>query len=148
MPTPRTRLAALYCYGPDGGGAQRAILEAVATGHAWQIVETRHDSIASRPELKSLQASVMAHKLEVIMLHDLGELGNGVLEVVETAAWIEAQGVHIYCINPPLDTGTPAGRKQMELIRYLAGYQGEKRRERQRSSPKPPGGARKKAPPQ
>jgi hypothetical protein len=146
MPTPPARRAALYCYGPDGA-ARRAILEALATGHAWHILATHHDTTAARPELKRLQAAVMGHKLDVLMLHDLGELGNGVLEVVETAAWIEAEGVDIFCINPPFDTGTAAGRKQMELVRYLASYHGDKRRERQRSSRKPPGGARKKQPP-
>jgi DNA invertase Pin-like site-specific DNA recombinase len=88
----------------------------------------------------------MAAKLDVVMVADLNQLGNGVLQVIETAAWLDAQGVHLYSIYPPLDTGTPDGLKQATLIRHLAADQGDIRRERQRSSKprKPPGGPRRK----
>jgi hypothetical protein len=127
-----TRIAAIYLYGADVA-EHRAMLEALATAHAWQILETHHDIAASRPELKKLQASVMAANLDVVMVADLNQRGNGVLQVIETAAWLDAQRVHLYSINRPLDTGTTDGLKQPTLIRQLASYQSDIRRKRQRA---------------
>jgi hypothetical protein len=145
MPPKPTRIAAIYLYGADVG-QPRAMLEALATAHAWQILETHHDTAAQRPELKKLQATLMAARLDAVMVADLTELENSVLEVIETAAWLDAQGVHLYSINPPLDTGTPDGHKQVTLIRHLAEYQSDIRRlHAKRGTPrKPPGGARRK----
>jgi DNA invertase Pin-like site-specific DNA recombinase len=138
---------ALYLFGSDSD-TRRPILEAIATAHAWPISETYADDTAPRPALKRLQAAVMASRLDVLVVHDLSELGGGVLQVVETLAWLDAQGVRLFVVDPSLDTGTADGRRQMQLIRYLADYSASRRRELQRANRprKPPGGARRKMP--
>jgi DNA invertase Pin-like site-specific DNA recombinase len=140
-----TRIAAFYRYGTDVA-EPRAMLEALVTAHPWQSLKTHRDTAASRPELKKLQASAMAAKLGVIMVADLNQVGNSALEVIERAAWLDAQGVHLCSMNPPLDTGMLDGRKQMALIRHLADYQGDIRRRhaKGRTPRRPPGGARRK----
>jgi hypothetical protein len=66
---------------------------------------------------------------------DITELGNGVLEVVETAAWLHAQGVYLYARHPhDMDSLTAQGRARLELIAHLAEFQARIRRECAKSS--------------
>jgi DNA invertase Pin-like site-specific DNA recombinase len=141
----RKPIVYVYTFGRDTD-RQRGQLEVLAASHGWHIFETHADTQASRPELKRLQAAIMAGKVDLIMVHALADLGAGLAEMIETAAWIQAQGVHLWSINPPIDSSSKAGRALMDLIGYLADVHSDKRRERQRSSPpkKPPGGARRK----
>jgi hypothetical protein len=69
------------------------------------------------------------------MVRDLTELGNGVLEVVETAAWVHAQGVHLYARHPEgMESLTVQGRARLELIAHLAEFQAHIRRQRAKGS--------------
>jgi DNA invertase Pin-like site-specific DNA recombinase len=135
MATKPTRFAAIYLYGTDVAEEARAMLEAHARARAWQILETHHDTRASRPELKRLQAAIMARQVETLMVWDLTELGNGVLEVVETAAWLHAQGVYLYTQHPKgTESHTVQGRARLELIAHLAEFQAHVRRQRAKGS--------------
>jgi DNA invertase Pin-like site-specific DNA recombinase len=137
------RSAAIYLYNADPQGEHRAMLEAIATAHGWRVTEVHHDTAGTRPSWRELQASVMAARLDAIMVYDISELGSSVLAVVETAAWLDEQGVHLLTIDPPLDTGTPDGRRLLQLIRHLAGYSADLRRQRyeiRRPRRRPPAG--------
>jgi DNA invertase Pin-like site-specific DNA recombinase len=134
MATKPTRFAAIYLYGTDVA-EPRAMLEALARARAWQILETHHDTRGSRPELKRLQAAIMAREIDAVMVWDLAELGNGVLEVVETTAWVHAQGVYLYARHPEgTESLTVQGRARLELIAHLAEFQANVRRQRAKGS--------------
>lgn len=137
--------AATYVYGPTAA-EHAAVLEALATGHRWTIVQRYTDDQPARPALRELQAAVMAHKLDVVMLHELSALAAGPLELIETVNWLDGEGVHVLCINPPLYSADASGQKLLGLLRYLAAMASGARRERARSGSKPKGGARKKPP--
>jgi DNA invertase Pin-like site-specific DNA recombinase len=88
----------------------------------------------TRSELR-LQAAIMPREIDALMVWDLTELGNGVLEVVETAAWLQAQGVFLYVRNPDgMETHDVRGRARLELITHLAEFQARIRRERAKGS--------------
>jgi hypothetical protein len=73
----------------------------------------------------------MAREVDALMVWDLTELGNGVLEVVETAAWLHAQGVYLYARQPDgMETHDVRGRARLELIGHLAEFQAGIQRER------------------
>jgi DNA invertase Pin-like site-specific DNA recombinase len=134
MATKPTRFAAIYLYGTDVA-EPRAMLEALARARAWQILETHHDTRGTRPELKRLQTAIMAREVDALMVWDLTELGNGVLEVVGTAAWLHAQGVYLYARHPDgMETHDVRGRARLELIAHLAEFQAYVRRQRAKGS--------------
>jgi DNA invertase Pin-like site-specific DNA recombinase len=81
MTTKPTRCAAIYLYGTDVA-EPRAMLEALAKARAWQILETHHDTRGNRPELKRLQAAVMAGKVQAVMVYDVVESARSVPVVV------------------------------------------------------------------
>ena len=75
----------------------------------------------TRSELR-LQAAIMPREIDALMVWDLTELGNGVLEVVETAAWLQAQGVFLYVRNPDgMETHDVRGRGPTTAAGLTAG---------------------------
>jgi DNA invertase Pin-like site-specific DNA recombinase len=77
----------------------------------------------------------MAGEVDALMVWDITELGNGVLDVVETAAWLHAQGVYLYARHPDdMESMTVQGRARLELIAHLAEFQAGIRRERAKGS--------------
>jgi hypothetical protein len=123
LPKPHKR-AALYLAGAADADMRRAILTDEAKLKHWQVAATYHDTRGIRPELKRLQAAIMAGKVDALMVWDLTELGNGVLDVVETAAWLHAQGVYLYAAHPAeTETHDVRGRARLELIAHLAEFQ-------------------------
>jgi hypothetical protein len=138
-----TLSAAIYVYGPSAA-EHAAVLEALAAGHRWRVAHRYTDTQSARPALRELQAAVMSRKLDVIMLHELSAVAAGPLELIETVAWLDGEGVHIFCVNPLLYSADATGQKFMGLFRYLAAMASDKRSARKPSSSKPKGGARKK----
>jgi DNA invertase Pin-like site-specific DNA recombinase len=149
MRTPAKR-AAVYLFTADDIEARRLrrALEQTAGERDWQITCAFRDTDGRRPELRRLQAAVLAGELDVVMLADLTDLAASILAVVETAAWLHER-VYIYALKPAgTETHDVRGRARFELLAHLAEWQADIRRERQRSSKRkrPAGGPRRKPP--
>jgi DNA invertase Pin-like site-specific DNA recombinase len=147
MPKPTRRAAIYLCTVSDlQAHRQRHALEQTAEQRSWQIISTFRDTDGRRPELRRLQAAVIAGELDAVMLADLTDLGASILAVVETAAWLHER-VWLFALQPAgLERHDIKGRGMTELIAHLAEFQADIRRERQRSSTpsKPAGGPRRK----
>jgi hypothetical protein len=69
--------AALYVAGTADVDMRRAKLADEARRKHWQVPATYHDTRGTWPELKRLQAAVMADELQTVMVHDVTDLGGG-----------------------------------------------------------------------
>jgi DNA invertase Pin-like site-specific DNA recombinase len=92
MPHKPHKRAALYLAGTEDADMRRAILTDEARLRHWQVAATYHDTRGSRPELKRLQAAIMAGEVEALMVWDRTELSDGVLEACALAAHLNEQG--------------------------------------------------------
>jgi DNA invertase Pin-like site-specific DNA recombinase len=144
-PATAHRLAALYLTGAADVPARRAALERLAQAKGWPRTETLHDTEGHRPELRRLQGSIMAGGVQAVIVGDVAELGRGVVEIIETLAWLDAQGVALYALTPPIDSHRVGGRMALALAARLAEFHSGVRRERlEAGKPGRSGGARKR----
>jgi DNA invertase Pin-like site-specific DNA recombinase len=111
------------------------ILAETAAKSGWHVLQAYCDSAGTRPELKALQAAIMAGKIQALMLDDIAELGSIVVAVVETLAWLREQGVHLLCLHPIMDSGDRYGRAVLTLASHLAEFNADIRRGRLSNSP-------------
>jgi DNA invertase Pin-like site-specific DNA recombinase len=144
-----TTQAAVYCRGTIAGAdAQHraSVLASLAKRRGWLVAATFVDDDGHRPQLKALQAAVMAGTVHAVLVTDVAELGAGVTDIVETLARLTDQGVALVATSPPLDSTRTEGKVMLRLAQHLAEHQADIRRERQRSSKrkKPAGGPRRK----
>lgn len=141
------RLAALYLTGPENIDTRRAALERHAKAKGWPRTQTYHDTGGHRPELHRLQAAIMAGAVQAVVVGDVAELGRGVIEIIETLAWLDEQGVALYALAPDIDSHKVGGRMVLALAARLAELQSGVRRKRlEAGKPGRSGGARKPPP--
>jgi DNA invertase Pin-like site-specific DNA recombinase len=97
MPTTPTR-AAIYCRGTIAGADAQHRASALASlvkRRGWTVAGTFVDEGGHRPQLKALQAAVMAGAVRAVIVTDVAELGAGVADIVQTLAWLADQGVEL-----------------------------------------------------
>jgi DNA invertase Pin-like site-specific DNA recombinase len=143
MPAVPTRAAVYACGTLAGAEPQHRAraLASLAERRSWTLAGTYVDERAQRPQLKTLQAAIMAGEVRAILVADDCELGAGVVGVVETLSWLAGQGVDLVALHPPLESGSADGKVMLRLAWHLAEHQADIRRQRQRSSrPKKPAG--------
>jgi hypothetical protein len=75
MSTVPPRTCAMYAFGADAAG-HLAQIEALGASRGLQLAGTYHDTRGTRPELKRLQAGIMAGEVDALMVRDLTELGT------------------------------------------------------------------------
>jgi site-specific DNA recombinase len=117
---------------------QRERGEAFVDSQGWQLLPTRYDDggfsggTADRPALKQLLADVKAGQIDSIVVYKLDRLSRSLVDFVKIHEFLEKHGVALVSVTESLNTQTPHGRMQVNMLLSFAQYERELAAERTR----------------
>jgi DNA invertase Pin-like site-specific DNA recombinase len=118
--------------------AQVAQLAAYCQGRGWaDAVVFRDDGISgvrdNRPELDRLRRRMAAGEFDTIVVSKMDRLGRSLGMILRLWDEADAAGVRVIVIDQGIDTSTPAGRLQRNMLAALAEFERELILERTRA---------------
>lgn len=87
----------------------------------------------SRPSLDRLVKDARRRKIDVVLCWRLDRLGRNLRHLVVLLDELEGLGVKFVSLNEGIDTSTPAGRLQMQVLAAIAEFERGRLRERVRA---------------
>ena len=117
---------------------QVAQLEAYCQSRGWADVAVfRDDGISgvrdNRPELDKLRQRMMAGEFSAIVVSKMDRLGRSLGMILRLWDEADAAGVRVIVIDQGIDTSTPTGRLQRNMLAALAEFERELILERTRT---------------
>jgi site-specific DNA recombinase len=122
--------AAIYCRGQaqatgrsDIVEHQLAVCREACRSQGWSIVGQYHDeatSTASRPELSRALADSAIGEFDVLIVSKLDRLSHTIKDVLTIVLELEQVGVRLVSVADGLDTRTPVGRVQIQVLGAFA----------------------------
>jgi DNA invertase Pin-like site-specific DNA recombinase len=118
--------------------AQVAQLTAYCQARGWtEVAVFRDDGISgvrdNRPELDRLRQQMTAGELSTIVVSKMDRLGRSLGMILRLWDEADAAGVRVIVIDQGIDTSTPAGRLQRNMLAALAEFERELILERTRA---------------
>ena len=109
---------------------QVAQLTAYCQSRGWtDVVVFRDDGISgvrdNRPELDRLRQGMMAGEFSAIVVSKMDRLGRSLGMILRLWDEADAAGVRVIVIDQGIDTSTPAGRLQRNMLAALAEFERE-----------------------
>lgn len=109
-------------------------LREFAAARDWEVVQKYTDRLsgkdANRPALEQMMKDAFYRKFDVILIVRLDRIMRSIANFVTLNEQLAASGVGIVCVDQLIDTTTPAGRLQQNLLVAFAEYEREIIRER------------------
>jgi DNA invertase Pin-like site-specific DNA recombinase len=97
-------------------------LDALARAGCDRILEEKVSGVAAkRPVRDQVLAQLKAG--DTLTVWDLSRLGRSMIEVVSIVEELEARGVRFRTIMHPIDTSSPTGKLQLQLLAAVAEYE-------------------------
>jgi DNA invertase Pin-like site-specific DNA recombinase len=109
---------------------QRLELEAAATRHGWEIVQTFADEGISgskgkdqRPGFAALHAGIARKDFDMICAWSVDRLGRSLQDLVGFLSDLRAKGLDLYLHKQGLDTSTPSGRMMFQMLGVFSEFE-------------------------
>jgi len=117
------------------GAAQLHALKRAAEARGWlgvrEFIDHGHSGAkASRPALDALKKAARAGEVSEVMVVGLDRLGRSLRDLLVPLDGLAAAGCAVVSLREGVDTSTPAGRLQVQLLGALAEFERELIRER------------------
>jgi DNA invertase Pin-like site-specific DNA recombinase len=119
---------------------QRLELEAAATRHGWEIVQTFADEGISgskgkdqRPGFAALHAGIARKDFDMICAWSVDRLGRSLQDLVGFLSDLRAKGLDLYLHKRGLDTSTPSGRMMFQMLGVFSEFERSMIQERTRA---------------
>lgn len=115
---------------------QISICQEFCNSKGFEIVDTYKDVISgskeSRPELNRLLEDMRHYKFRIIVTTKLDRIGRSLKHILSLFDEFKAKGVEFAAVTQNIDTSSPAGRFQMQMLGAFAEFERELIRERTR----------------
>ena len=85
------------------------------------IVQEKRSGISSRPQLKSLLATI--EKGDVVVVYKLDRFARSLIDLLGIIAKIEALGATFRSLTESIDTSSPAGRMMLAMLGAFAEFE-------------------------
>jgi len=109
---------------------QKRELQAVATRHGWEVVETFEDAGVSgakgrgqRPGLDALLRGVARKDFDLVAAWSVDRLGRSLQDLLALLGELHAKDVGLYLHQQGLDTTTPAGTAMFQMMGVFAQFE-------------------------
>lgn len=131
---PRAVLYARVSKGVQDVGLQLDELRVVGTQRGWTVVAEVVDHLSGakddRPGLAQVLELARRGRADVVAIWRLDRLARSVTHLLAVAKSLQAWGVDLVSLRDPIDTTTPAGRFQFQVLAAVAELERELIRER------------------
>jgi DNA invertase Pin-like site-specific DNA recombinase len=140
MNASRARRSAIYVRVSTGSQTtqnQLRELRQVAERHGWTVAAEFADNGISgskgrhqRPCLEAMMQAVARREVDVVMAWSVDRLGRSLQNLIELLGELHAKHVDLYLHQQGLDTSTPAGKAQFQIMGVFAEFERAMIRER------------------